>query len=542
MSCPVLRAVNNNSDADQHFHFHFHFAFLCASRLLSPPTTAPRPSDAHRTTWRSICAKADGDDDTSTMDEQAYLEPGFDPSSLTIPRLRSILVAHNVNYPSSAKKGQLIDLFNDHVLPQARKLRNANARVKRTSRGIENVPATQSSVDEDELEEELQAPPSAATRSSRRSTRARTEEAEDVIAPTPRGTRGSTAPPDHLSRRVSGRSVRKYEGDDAGHDAKRPASRRSRVSAAVTPSAREQRGRDDESPFSNENVFQSGGSPPPPTNRDTERRRTTMTTNRDAERRRSREVRRRTEEVRPHGDPMDGAVVPTRRTFDMPAAESRRAEVEPTEEFTPDEQEDLVVAEQSGELVPTRPRQRQRPSHAAKNAPWAISVVFLAGLAAFFRQEKLEVGYCGVGSPSIELAGVAIPDWADVLRPQCELCPAHSFCGEHLETTCEPGFVLVPHPFSLAGAVLLPPSCEPDSAKAKKVSAVKDRAVEELRERNAKFECGEAPQAEVKETELKQAIGTKRRKGMSNEEFEDLWSSALGEIQGVEEIVSGTDG
>ncbi|KAI6883312.1 hypothetical protein KC355_g21917, partial [Hortaea werneckii] len=35
---------------------------------------------------------------------------------------------------------------------------------------------------------------------------------------------------------------------------------------------------------------------------------------------------------------------------------------------------------------------------------------------------------------------------------------------------------------------------------------------------------------------------TRRRKGMSNEEFEDLWASALGEIQNVEEVVSGTDG
>ena len=74
------------------------------------------------------------------MEDQAYLEPDFDPSSLTIPRLRSILVAHGVDYPASSKKAQLIDIFNDNVLPQARRLRAANARVRRTSRGIENIP------------------------------------------------------------------------------------------------------------------------------------------------------------------------------------------------------------------------------------------------------------------------------------------------------------------------------------------------------------------------------------------------------------------
>ncbi|KAI6857496.1 hypothetical protein KC318_g22033, partial [Hortaea werneckii] len=84
--------------------------------------------------------------------------------------------------------------------------------------------------------------------------------------------------------------------------------------------------------------------------------------------------------------------------------------------------------------------------------------------------------------------------------------------------------------------------CEPDSAKARKVSAVKERAVEELRQQNAKYECGEASKAEVRESALKDTISTRRRKGMSNEEFEDLWASALGEIQNVEEVVSGTDG
>ncbi|KAI7541829.1 hypothetical protein KC317_g16774, partial [Hortaea werneckii] len=123
------------------------------------------------------------------MEEQDYLEPNFDPSTLTIPRLRSILVAHNINYPSSAKKGQLVDLFSEHVLPQARRLRNANARVKRTSRGIEDVASAQGPVDEEE-EVEVRPPPSSVSRksSTRRSTRARTEEAEDA-PPTARSTR-----------------------------------------------------------------------------------------------------------------------------------------------------------------------------------------------------------------------------------------------------------------------------------------------------------------------------------------------------------------
>ncbi|KAI6806446.1 hypothetical protein KC327_g16785 [Hortaea werneckii] len=389
------------------------------------------------------------------MEEQDYLEPNFDPSTLTIPRLRSILVAHNINYPSSAKKGQLVDLFSEHVLPQARKLRNANARVKRTSRGIEDVASAQGPVDEEE-EVEVRRPPSSVSRksSTRRSTRARTEEAEDA-PPTARSTRYSTAPPEHTPRRSIGKSgvVRKNEEveekEDGGHVAKRPASRASRVSA-VTPRARTTGRDEDESPFSNDNVFQSGGSPPPTRSRDTERRRTTMLASRDAERRRSRDARRRTEGVTPMREQTDGAVVPTRKTFDMPVSQSREQELQPTEEFTPDEEQDLVHAEQSGELAPTRRRPRHPASHAAKTAPWAISLAMLVGLGTFYRQEKLE--------------------------------------------------------------------------------------------QNAKYECGEASKAEVRESALKDTISTRRRKGMSNEEFEDLWASALGEIQNVEEVVSGTDG
>lgn len=468
------------------------------------------------------------------MDDQAYLEPGFDPSTLNMPRLRSILVAHNIHYPASAKKSQLVDIFNEHILPQARQLRAANSRVKRTSRGIENVPSSASTADDDE-------PPNAVTRSARRSTRARTEEAQDV-EPTPRVLRHSTAPPDATPRRPSSKHPRAADGQDvAERDPKRPASRGSRLNA-VTPVMRKTEDEADQSNFSNENVFQSGSSPPVPKSRDADRRRTMTTASRELDRRRSREVRRRTDDIRPVREQLDGAVLPTRRTFEMSVAHAKKEEVEASEEFTPEEQLELMHAQQAGELATVRPRPRRPGSSAAKTAPWAIAIATLLGVAAVWRQEKLEVGYCGIGRPSTELAGVQIPDWAEFIRPQCEPCPPHAFCGDRLETECEPDFVYTPHPLSLGGLVPLPPTCEPDSAKARKVDIVKKRAVEELREQNAKFECGDAPSPDIKEADLKQTLGTKRRKGMTNEEFEELWAIALGEIKNAEEVVSGADG
>jgi hypothetical protein len=327
---------------------------------------------------------------------------------------------------------------------------------------------------------------------------------------------------------------------------KRPASRKSAVDVATPVAKRDYRTREDGSPFSNDNVFQSGGSPPAP--RTADRRRTTYGTARPASRTRSRETRRRTEEHRPIRDQTDGVVVPTRRTFEAPVSRAPKVEhydeIEPDEEFTPEEEQALVQAQQAGELVPARRKPKAPGSHAAKFGPAALLTALLAGFATLYRQEKVQVGYCGLGHNSVEIAGTQIPEWADVVRPVCEPCPPHAHCFENLHTQCEPGYVLTPHPLSLGGAIPLPPSCEPDSAREKKVQAVKARAIESLRDQNAKYECGEAPKPEVNEPELKKSISSMipRSKGMSNSEFEALWESALGEIQLADEVTTGTDG
>ena len=89
-----------------------------------------------------------------------------------------------------------------------------------------------------------------------------------------------------------------------------------------------------------------------------------------------------------------------------------------------------------------------------------------------------------------------------------------------------------------------------DGEKAKRVKAVADRAIEELRQRNAAFECGEltdadgkpAPSPEISEQTLKSTLSAKKRKGMTDEEFEALWVPVIGEILSRDEITSGADG
>ena len=94
------------------------------------------------------------------------------------------------------------------------------------------------------------------------------------------------------------------------------------------------------------------------------------------------------------------------------------------------------------------------------------------------------------------------------------------------------------------------PSCEADGEKARKVKAVADKAVWELRERRAEWECGdrvakdgsEIVGAGIGEVRLKEMVGAKRRKGMSQLEFEELWKGAIGEVLGREEVTGAVDG
>ncbi|PHH88006.1 hypothetical protein CDD83_8129 [Cordyceps sp. RAO-2017] len=140
---------------------------------------------------------------------------------------------------------------------------------------------------------------------------------------------------------------------------------------------------------------------------------------------------------------------------------------------------------------------------------------------------------------------VPVPQFlAPFIEPQCEQCPQHAYCYQDFSVRCEPDFILEPHPLSLGGMVPLPPSCEPDGEKARRVQAVADKAVEELRERRAKFECGEAvgengQQVEsptVTEEELRESVSSKRNKRLSRQEFDDLWAAAIGEVTARDEV------
>lgn len=470
-------------------------------------------------------------------DDLYYLEPGFDLNTLTVPRLRSILVAHEINYPSSAKKNDLIEIVEDQLLPQARKLLKQRDRVRRTSRGITDVPSSQESNIEDESEREpMPPPPPAKTPRGRKS---RSDPVQDQVEPTPRTTGRSKTP--STRKTIKAPRVSESETDTMVSTRKPRKSTAEPVAPTpVTTSKVSRKSRDaDDSPFTQDNPFQQASSPLSDSKNVPSTSRSRKSIGGSTARKSSSRRRTASSNVK-------------REEFEIPISHlSTGADnVEVTEEFTPDASHELATDPRAVKARNNAVLKYKKPkSTAAKRAPWAILGVISTVIAAWYRQEKVAVGYCGVGQAEWSLAEVEnVPVWVNELGPQCEPCPIHATCYPVMKAECDHDFVLREHPLSLNGLVPLPPTCEPDSAKEKKIEIVTKRAIHELRENTAEHECGTSTSKQTSSTivspvklglyeeELKERVAAQRRKGLSDDEFEDLWNSALGAIKARDEV------
>ena len=484
-----------------------------------------------------------------------YLQPSFDPNSVTMSRLRNIFLTHGIQYPNTAKKPELVEFFKQELKPRAKKILAERDCIRRTSKGITDVPSSQDSTVNGDTDDRSSMPPPPNSR-QRRSKKNGRSPLEDGVSGS-----SSTATVSG-GRRSSSKHARQSDTETEPELPKKPTVRKSRKSEASPRVKREEpedmpvRPGMPESAFSDENPFQSGSSP---LTAEINRRKSSGISN---ERKKNSSNRRKTGGVPSNvmdREQLEGIVVPTSKTFEMPVSnlktlmkENPSDPLEAGEEFAPEEQLELVrqrAAKGEKDILPPRRKRRSQSSTTVpKSLPWMVIATLLAGYGTWYRQEKLAMGYCGVGRPSDALSSIHVPEWASALQPYCEPCPQHAICYEGMGTKCEHDFVLQPHPLSLGGILPLPPTCEPDGEKVRRVKAVADRAVEKLRERRAQAECGTLKfpagkdiSAEIGEQDLKKEVGNKRRRGMTEAEFEDLWKGALGEIIGREEVISSSD-
>lgn len=481
-------------------------------------------------------------------DSLEYLSPDYDLNTLTVPRLRSILVSHDIPYPASAKKAQLIRILQDEVLPQARKLLLERERVKRTSEGITDMGSRASSTVSDvdgagrESSAAVSATPGRKRGRPKRGTRASTFDEEDGVDESRLAT--PMAEPTSGGRKSSSRRTRSSE-----------------IPSSVEPEmpVKDEPVDENENFFTDDNPFQSGS---PEIGSDQQRRRTVSRDGASARKSgmklspqspaglRARKSETPVSVKKERVSSAKRSSYESRASLPSPKEESEEEdeeddEVATGEEFTPDEQ--LEMERNQAALYPTTSSRTRKQGTASKWISWLAILSMLGSFGVWWRKEKIEIGFCGIGKPTWSLVDTNVPEWANVLEPHCEICPAHAFCYPNFQAHCEHDFILKPHPLALGGLIPLPPTCEPDSEKARRVKAVSDKAVEQLRERRAKWECGEladdgkeAKTAEISEADLKQTVGQKRRKGMSDIEFDDLWKGALGEILGKDEVITKT--
>ncbi|KAF3812036.1 hypothetical protein GCG54_00015586 [Colletotrichum gloeosporioides] len=69
-------------------------------------------------------------------DDISYLHPSFNPTSLTIPKLRNLLAAHEVAYTKAKNKADLVRLFEANIVPRAAATIQVIGTIEKTDEGI----------------------------------------------------------------------------------------------------------------------------------------------------------------------------------------------------------------------------------------------------------------------------------------------------------------------------------------------------------------------------------------------------------------------
>ncbi|KAJ1310217.1 hypothetical protein OPQ81_006959 [Rhizoctonia solani] len=193
-----------------------------------------------------------------------YLKPDFEPSTLTIPHLLSVLTYHGIKYPSPHTKGKLIEVFNNELKPRSAELlreRQARERKKPSHEGILDG----------HTGEAVQPPePVPLRRSTRRASR---QPSESVPEPAPVTRRRRSAEPTAI--RLSSKNLQQPPAEpilvEESEQEDEPPRKSSHAKGLSLKTRRQSAGLSDanDSAWEDNNVFQSGAedSPVKPTRR-----------------------------------------------------------------------------------------------------------------------------------------------------------------------------------------------------------------------------------------------------------------------------------
>ncbi|KAF8456787.1 Man1-Src1p-C-terminal domain-containing protein [Kalaharituber pfeilii] len=481
------------------------------------------------------------------MDDDTYLQPDFDPNTVTIPVLRNILFRNDVELPNTAKKAQLVELFNEHIAPRRAAILDQRSRVRASSHGIVDVDKHGNAVQDDSRRRRTGRRKSVVDGDDGAAAAATVgdEEILDSIIMSPPVRTAPRGP--SPAKKVSSRFTRTEDAGPAAPSTSRKSRRSSsRPAPAVpeTPAPKQQEeepdqqavnGEPEQSPFSSENPFQRG-TPVRRSPKENRRKSTPRSGLPTEERQSSRSTRRQTDFIssstRDHdesststsvitdrrltGGPYDTLHSSTQR-YEIPLSRLRNPSpvrikqerhdeddeedlLRPGEEFTPEEAQEVAEAERESTAV-ARARRRTVGGEGPGPASmlWVIMGTLLSAYFVWWRKEKIDIGYCGVGMTDTS-------PWTNILRPSCEPCPPNAICKPKYVAVCKDDYVLLHNPLSLGGLIPLPPTCEPDSEKLRRIAILSDEAIKVLRKRAAEVECGEVEPTKVRLQKKKKVV------------------------------------
>lgn len=533
------------------------------------------------------------------FENDAYLSPSFDPSILRVAELRRIFIENSIDFKSTAKKAELVQIFDDEVRPRAESFMRAKLNPAPSAIKIETVgmpspaktpgkrgrPRKHPLPDEEETSESTVPPSSALKRGlGRPRKQPKTESDDDDPVPLP-----ATRSPRKSPTKRKSVLAKTYETEDE-QMTDLP------VDDDVVPRTIPQIRVKQDPPaatFSSENPFQSGSSPASAGTPIKRRQTVVPNSSQKLAPPLARDSRRKTDGVltpqslsSPAGSndveftftkaapktPKTASSIHKSGRF-MPPIEQLKAspafqtaaqrrkenslassqligtpssertilhDVDTGEEFTPEEAASLPASRKR--LV----RKHKRPSVLNQILKWSSLLSLSAGSAYganWYRQEKIKAGYCGIDSlPPMTHAGASgLDDIVNYLRPQCVPCPPHATCLPGFRLICADEFEKVNSPLSFGGLIPISPDCSPDTEKLRRIQLVADEIVETLRDRTASVECGyvTAPadgNVGMSATELKEKLLAKKSQAVTLDQFNALFDHAIEDVKTRDEI------
>lgn len=181
-----------------------------------------------------------------------------------------------------------------------------------------------------------------------------------------------------------------------------------------------------------------------------------------------------------------------------------------------------------------------------------LALVLLGLFGYWYREQTYLIGYCGqeIDVPTFPVTE-NYPSWLSAIgrflderyKPECTKCPSHARCYPYLEIGCYEDFVEY-KPWYFDYSPIVHPEykkCIPDTKKAEKLQIMIEVTLDLLRSRNANKNCGNTSpknlDAGLKVEEIHELLYMMKAPYISDEEFEELWSKSLVELEKEPEII-----